>query len=69
MGILNIFQKQGSNLSEFDGKTPPTPNFPQSKLHYEYSINGNPSLNNKPEPSTLDLNGKTPSKYTEKLPG
>jgi len=69
MGILDTLQKKGSNLSEFDGKTPKTPNFPDSKLHYEYSLNGNPSLKMKPEPSTLDLDGKTPSKYTENLPG
>jgi hypothetical protein len=37
-----------------------------SKLHYEYSINKNPNINGKPEPSQLDLDGITPPKYTER---
>jgi hypothetical protein len=31
-----------------------------SKLHNQYSINGNPNINNKPLPSGLDLGGVTP---------
>ena len=31
-----------------------------SKLHLEYSINGNPALTGNPAPSGLDLNGKNP---------
>jgi len=31
-----------------------------SQLHYEYSINGTPSLAGNPAPSGLDLNGKNP---------
>lgn len=71
MGLLKKLTQQGSNLSEFDGATPPnTPGAnPQSKLHYQYSINGNPNLLSKPSPSQLDLNGLTPSKYTDNLPG
>jgi hypothetical protein len=42
---------------------------PQSRLHNEYSINGNPNINDKPSPSQLDLDGLTPSKYTDNLPG
>lgn len=62
---------QGSNLSEFDGQTPPTTNqdTAQSVLHYEYSINGNPNLVGYPTPSQLDLNGVTPAKYEDNLPG
>ena len=30
-------------------------------LHYEYSVSGDPNQISKPEPSTLDLNGKIPS--------
>ena len=40
----------------------------QSKLHYDYSINGNPNIPNKPSPSNLDLNGVTPEKYLDNLP-
>ena len=62
---------QGSNLSEFDGQTPPVTNqdTPQSVLHYEYSLNGNPNLTGYPEPSLLDMNGVTPPKYEDNLPG
>ena len=38
-----------------------------SKLHYEYSINDNPHLLNKPQPSILDPN--TIVKYMDNLPG
>jgi len=39
-----------------------------SQLHDEYSINGNPNIDNKPVPSALDLDGITPSKYVDNLP-
>ena len=72
MGLKDKLVNQGSNLSDLDGKTAsqmPGAN-PQSRLHYEYSINGQPPFNgSKPSPSTLDLDGKTPSKYTDNLPG
>lgn len=71
MGLLDKLQIKGSNLTAFNGVTPPT--MPgadsQSRLHNEYSINNNPHLNGKPEPSQLDLNGITPPKYSENLPG
>lgn len=31
-----------------------------SKLHFDYSINGNPEILGKPAPSELDLDGITP---------
>ncbi len=31
-----------------------------SKLHFDYSINGNPEILGKPAPSELDLNGIAP---------
>tara|TARA_B110000971_G_C19596552_1_gene314215 strand:- start:9 stop:212 length:204 start_codon:yes stop_codon:yes gene_type:complete len=40
-----------------------------SKLHKDYSITGNPNITGKPAPSSLDLNGATPTKYTDNLPG
>jgi hypothetical protein len=71
MGLLDMLTTQGSNLSEFDGQTPPISNqdTPQSQLHYEYSINGNPNLVGYPNPSLLDMNGVTPPKYEDNLPG
>ena len=70
MSILKKLQTEGSNLSEFDGQTPPTVNkdTPDSKLHNAYSINGTPGLPGYPTPSELDINGETPSKYTDNLP-
>jgi len=69
MGLLNKFTQQGSPLTGLNGATPATPDFAISKLHYEYSLNGNPTLDGVPQPSTLDLDGVTPSKYSENLPG
>lgn len=70
MGILDNLQNNGSNYTKWDGTTPSyTPGSnPQSRLHYQYSINGNPAVFSSPQPSTLDLDGKTPPKYTDNLP-
>jgi hypothetical protein len=74
MGIYEKLTSQGSNLSQYDGTTPPISNMdvPTSTLHYEYSINGNPNMVGFPEPlpppSLLDLNGVTPPKYIDNLP-
>ena len=71
MSLKNKLANDGSPLTKYDGATPST--MPgastQSKLHNQYSINGNPNVAMKPSPSTLDLNGLTPSKYTDNLPG
>ena len=89
MGLKDLLTKNGSNLTAFNGKTPPTnPGATnQSKLHADgsnpsYSLNGSNFsivnnayneyldgvLNYLPQPSQLDLNGKTPSKYLDNLP-
>ena len=70
MGLKNTLTTAGSNLSQFDGTTPPqmTSANPQSNVHNEYSINGNPNLNGYPAPSTLDLDGLTPPKYLDNPP-
>ena len=68
MSILNKLTQKGTPLSLGNGATPSTPDFVESKLHDTYSINGIPSLNDKPQPSNLDLNGQTPSKYLDNLP-
>lgn len=71
MSLKKKLATNGSNLTKWDGSTPST--MPgaseQSRLHNQYSINGNPNMSMKPSPSTLDLNGLTPSKYTDNLPG
>jgi len=70
MGLLDKLNTDGSNLSEFDGATPPqmTSASPQSNVHYEYSLNGIPNLNGYPSPSSLDLDGLTPPKYLDNPP-
>jgi len=71
MSLKNKLANDGSPLTRWDGSTPST--MPgaseQSRLHNQYSINGNPNMAMKPSPSTLDLNGLTPPKYTDNLPG
>ena len=73
MSLKNKLANDGSPLTQFNGATPPTMTgaSDQSKLHNEYSINGNPNMFGtvKVSPSTLDLNGITPSKYSDNLPG
>ena len=71
MALIDKLTQQGSTLTKYDGKTPPTPidATQSSRLHNQYSINGDPLLQKKPSPSQLDLDGKTPPKYTDNLPG
>ena len=63
MGLLSRLLGRGSGLSRANGGNIPTPigATDQSKLHNEYSINGNPNVPQKPTPSVLDLDGQTPS--------
>lgn len=70
MGLLNMLTQQGSQLSEFDGQTPPPANIDVagSTLHYQYSINGNPNMMGFPTPSQLDLDGVTPDRYLDNPP-
>lgn len=70
MGLKDQLQNQGSQLSEFDGQTPPPLNIDVqgSTLHYQYSINGNPNMTGFPTPSLLDLNGVTPPRYLDNPP-
>jgi hypothetical protein len=49
-----------STLTSLNGTTPPIEDKKQSKLHFEYSINGKPEILGRPEPSQLDLEGITP---------
>lgn len=71
MGLKDKLAVDGSNLTQFNGATPGIMGGvkPKSRLHYEYSINGNPNMAKKPNPSQLDLDGLTPPKYTDNLPG
>jgi hypothetical protein len=89
MGILTQLQTKGSNLTAYDGATPPVNvgATKSSKLHADgnlasYSLNGSNASdviaaynayldgvpNPLPQPSTLDLNGSTPSRYLDNLP-
>lgn len=84
MGLYDKLLTAGSGLSTHDGATPPTNPLATnaSELHYTYSLNGkNFSTTNSqyqayedgvvnllPNPSQLDLDGKTPPKYTDNLP-
>lgn len=64
MGLQDKLTKGESNLTGYNGVTPPIENKSISKLHYDYSINGMPNIEPPyvgfPKPSQLDLNGKTP---------
>lgn len=62
MGILDRLTTAGSQLSQFDGQTPPPSNIDVqgSTLHNQYSINGAPNMAGFPTPSQLDLNGAIP---------
>jgi hypothetical protein len=68
MGLLKLLPSSPYGLK---GLTPPTIGSanPQSKLHYEYSINNTPPFPGFPNPSQLDLEGKTPPKYLDNPPG
>jgi len=75
MGLLDKLKTGGSTLTDLDGKTPAgfAPTAGTSKLHYEYSVNGTPIFADKPAPSTLDWDGKTPTvigkfPYLDNLP-
>lgn len=72
MSLLKKLQTEGSTLSQYDGQQPEFTypgGTPESTLHNAYSINGTPGLPGVPSPSELDLNGVTPPKYTDNLPG
>ena len=49
-----------STLTSLNGADGVVENKSISKLHFEYSINGQPEILGRPEPSQLDLNGITP---------
>ena len=60
MGLEKRLIKGESTLTSLNGTTPPIENKAISKLHFEYSINGQPEILGRPEPSELDLNGIAP---------
>ena len=73
MGLKDKLANNGSPLTQFNGATPPTmPGVSdQSTLHNQYSINGIPNMFGtvKVSPSDLDLDGVTPPRYSDNLPG
>ena len=71
MGLKDKLTTQGSNLSQYDGASPGKYGVSPgkaSRLHYTYSINGNPQVPNQVPPSQLDLDGQTPTQYLNNLP-
>ena len=60
-------QEQSSILGNGGTVQPQEPQLVVSKLHNEYSINGNPNIPNKPSPSQLD--DRAIVKYMDNLPG
>jgi hypothetical protein len=69
MGLLNKLQDDGSAYTDLDGGDPTIPIFSESKLHYTYSINGDPTIPGVIiTPSELDLDGVTPPRYTDNPP-
>jgi hypothetical protein len=69
--LINKLKTTGSPLSYVNGATPKTMAGATwyTPLHKTYSINGKPPMMAKPLPSKLDLNGITPPKYSDNLPG
>lgn len=69
MGLIDLLPNsnlglQGATPAQQPGATP------SSTLHDEYSINGVPITQQAaPAPSVLDLDGQTPAKYLDNLPG
>lgn len=63
MGLQDKLTTQGSPLSKNNGgiNSLMPGSLRTSKLHDEYSINGNPNVVGKPTPSDLDLQGRKPS--------
>ena len=63
MGLKDKLTQQGSPLSNANGGNIPIPvgATDQSKLHFDYSLNGSPNMRQKPSPSSLDLNGQKPA--------
>mgnify|MGYP003586847616 CR=1 FL=1 len=59
-------QEKNSILGNRGITQPQTPQLVVSKLHNEYSINGNPHIPNKPSPSKLD--DRSVVKYVDNLP-
>jgi len=61
MALLDKFNQNTSTLSGPKSPSAPVGATDSSKLHDRYSLSGSPKLKNKPNPSTLDLNGGKPN--------
>lgn len=69
MALLDKLSTGGSVLSKLNGGNASIPQFSDSKLHNQYSINGEPNVPKKPTPSQLDLDGKKPTtNYRDNAP-
>jgi|TARA_R110001592_G_scaffold273382_1_gene540285 hypothetical protein len=72
--VLNLLRDDGSPLSLDNGATPPIPQFDQSTMHNEYSLNDNPNSGAVsprngalPSPTSLAV-GDGLTRYMENLP-
>jgi hypothetical protein len=72
--LVNRLEKDGSPLSLDNGATPSTPDFAESTLHKEYSLDSNPDKlsvrprnGNLPEATEL-ATGDGVAKYKDNLP-
>ena len=70
MGLKDKLENQVSNLSGLNGQTPVIPNFQQSTLHRDYSIDNVPEADEVrprngvlPQPSTFDNPKADANKY------
>lgn len=65
--MSSILGQEKKSTFSLKGETPNNiPGLQASKVHNQYSINGNPNLVNKPTPSKLDPEKIT--KYLDNLP-
>jgi len=75
MSLLDLLTQGTAPDQSYNGGSIPQTNFStgNSNLHYTYSINGTPIISDFLDPnnvpSVLDLDGATPAKYLDNLPG
>ena len=72
---MSIIGQESNSKLGLKGKKPDSTTSPESKLHNLSSVNNQPDLTKTKfkfqknlVPSRLDMDGKTPKKYTDNLP-
>jgi len=66
MAIIDLFNAGKTQFSKIDKPSRLGKDDLTSKVHYQYSLNGNPNIKNLPKPTRLkrDFGGKEPILYT-----